>query len=276
MRMTFIARLAMAASISIITSAASADTTGWSWLKRNSAHTQQQATVQAPSYAASPSSGLSDDTACIAAIMQAQQKYGIPNNYLLAIGLQEAGRKGKDGNPTIWPWSLNAAGEGRLFNTRAEALSFYDQKQSAGVRSIDIGCMQINMRWHPDAFTSVDAGFEPATNVDYAARFLVDLYRKYGNWTTAIGSYHSAEPKYHAIYLNAIQPELAMVSRNAAYFASIGDGAPIVIAQAAVQPVQRSKYVSPYSGMSASTMWEVDTSKGGSLVGGLYQSNNNN
>jgi hypothetical protein len=36
--------------------------------------------------------------------------------------------------------------------------------QGEGVRSIDIGCMQINLVHHPDAFGSLEAGFDPITN----------------------------------------------------------------------------------------------------------------
>ncbi len=35
--------------------------------------------------------------------------------------------------------------------------------------------MQINLRWHPEAFVNAAQGFDPAVNVDYAARFLTDL-----------------------------------------------------------------------------------------------------
>ena len=79
--------------------------------------------------------------------------HGIPNNILLGIGLQEAGRRVGEG-VTIWPWSVNAAGTGRVFDSRDEALAWVQERQAAGIASIDVGCMQINLRWHPEAFVS--------------------------------------------------------------------------------------------------------------------------
>ena len=31
-----------------------------------------------------------------------------------------------------------------------------------GVRLMDVGCMQVNLQMHPDAFPSLDAAFDPA------------------------------------------------------------------------------------------------------------------
>jgi soluble lytic murein transglycosylase-like protein len=65
--------------------------------------------------------------------------------------------------------------------------------QGQGVRSIDIGCMQVNLLHHPQAFASLEAGFDPATNVAYAVRFL-RLPRAYRDWNQAVAMYHSATP----------------------------------------------------------------------------------
>ena len=130
---------------------------------------------------------------CIREILAAQTRHGIPDNLLLAIGLQEAGTR-RNGHFTVWPYAVNAAGEGRLFDNRNAALDWVAERQASGIRSIDVGCMQINMRWHPDAFASVSEGFDPRVNVDYAARFLKRLHRRTGSWMQAAGSYHSFEP----------------------------------------------------------------------------------
>ena len=47
----------------------------------------------------------------------------------------------------------------------------------------------------------------PGANVDYAARFLRDLYRQTGDWMTAAGSYHSFTPERREIYLAALKPQ---------------------------------------------------------------------
>ena len=54
--------------------------------------------------------------------------------------------------------------------------------------------MQINHRYHGDHFASVEAMFDPARNVDYAARFLKELRAREGNWTMAVATGHNAGP----------------------------------------------------------------------------------
>ena len=38
--------------------------------------------------------------------------------------------------------------------------------------------------------------FDPDMNALYAARFLSELYREFGDWTGAAGAYHSRTPEY--------------------------------------------------------------------------------
>ena len=45
-------------------------------------------------------------------------------------------------------------------------------------KSVDVGCMQISLTYHPDAFSSMDQAFDPASNADYGARFLAQLLRE--------------------------------------------------------------------------------------------------
>ena len=141
---------------------------------------------------------------CVAEILRAQLRHRIPGNLLLAIGIQEAGVT-RGGQLTIWPWAVNAAGEGRLFDNREAALGWIAARRAAGIESIDVGCMQINMRWHPEAFDGAAQGFDPAINVDYAARFLRRLYEEFGDWTAAAGAYHSRTPEAQQVYLAALR-----------------------------------------------------------------------
>lgn len=162
--------------------------------------------------------------ACIAAILQAQQRYDIPNNLLLAIGLQEAGWSGPQGL-TIWPYSVNAAGEGRRFNSRFEAEAYVANKRAQGIKSIDIGCLQINQLWHPDAFRSLSHGFDPAINVDYAARFLRDLYDESGDWWLAAGRYHSRSDGPQAVYLSQLERNQQVANQRLPRFLALAQGA---------------------------------------------------
>nr|WP_238941386.1 lytic transglycosylase domain-containing protein [Jannaschia sp. Os4] len=192
----------------MLLTATSASPAGWSGFYARDA---ARAAATAPEAVA-----VAPEGACLRAILDAQARHGIPDDLLLAIGLQEAGTR-RDGRLTVWPWSVNAAGEGRRFDTRAAAEAWVRARRAAGVRSIDVGCLQVNLRWHPDAFPTPEAGFDPARNADYAARFLRDLHRRTGDWTTAAASYHSFTPGPRARYAAALarNRRLAATERDA-------------------------------------------------------------
>ena len=45
-------------------------------------------------------------------------------------------------------------GKGKWFQTRDEALSYVFKHFKRGARSFDVGCFQINFKWHGQAFPS--------------------------------------------------------------------------------------------------------------------------
>ncbi len=103
-----------------------------------------------------------------------------------------------------WPWAANAEGRSLFYSTQAEAVAGVRALQEEGVRSIDIGCMQINLVHHPDAFASLEAGFDPLINALYAARFLRELFARNGDWSQAAGLYHSATTELGAPYRSMV------------------------------------------------------------------------
>ena len=111
-----------------------------------------------------------------------------------AIGLVESGRRDADGRSGAWPWTINAEGYGRHFASKAEAVAAVQDMRARGVRSIDVGCMQVNLMHHPAAFASLDDAFDPALNARYAARFLNQLRAQTGSWPRAVAGYHSFTP----------------------------------------------------------------------------------
>jgi soluble lytic murein transglycosylase-like protein len=138
---------------------------------------------------------------CRAAIAAAEAEGGIPPGLLGAIALVESGRRNPaTGSVEPWPWSYNAAGEGYVPRSKAEAMAAVSALQANGVRSIDIGCMQVNLMHHPKAFGSLEEAFDPQANLRYATRFLQDLFRRTGDWGQAIARYHSGEAERGAAY----------------------------------------------------------------------------
>ncbi|MCA0942224.1 lytic transglycosylase domain-containing protein [Salipiger pacificus] len=182
---------------------------------------------------------------CIREILRAQLRHQIPGNLLLGIGLQESGMM-HEGELTIWPWTANAEGDGRYFTNPETAASWVRARQADGVASVDVGCMQVNLRWHPDAFISLEHGFDPARNVDYAARLLVGLYEQTGDWVEAAGRYHSATPEHQQAYLGRLKQNVAIANDRLDIFRALaaGDAGGITapVAMVAAEPLPEGHF----------------------------------
>jgi hypothetical protein len=156
--------------------------------------------------------------ACRRAIAMAARDAALPAGLLEAVAVVESGRPDADASPTglvlsaegrsllglparpapaswrPWPWTINADGVGQFFATKAAAIAAVRELQAAGVHSIDVGCLQVNLRDHPHAFRSLDEAFDPAANARYAGRFLDRLFARLGGWPAAVAAYHSETP----------------------------------------------------------------------------------
>ena len=138
---------------------------------------------------------------CAEAIATQERAQAIPRHLLSAIALAESGRNHPStGRPTPWPWSVMAEGQGRYLATKADAIAEVRGLLARGVRNIDVGCMQVNLYYHGDAFASLDLALDPNTNVAYAGGFLRDLFEASGSWQEAAGLYHSATPEHKNPY----------------------------------------------------------------------------
>lgn len=124
--------------------------------------------------------------ACEAQILTAARVHGVPPGILHSVGLTETGRKG-----SLHPYALNIEGRTVYANSLAEAEAEFRRARAQGKRLIDLGCMQINHRYHGGEFASVRAMLDPRANVDYAARFLARLHVRHQTWTMAVARYHA-------------------------------------------------------------------------------------
>jgi hypothetical protein len=132
---------------------------------------------------------------CREAAAGAAEETGVPYDVLLAIATVETG---KDGQP--WPWTVNFGGDGHWFDSADEAASRVDAALRDGATNIDLGCFQLNYRWHASGFTSVSDMLDPTRNATYAAKFLARQYAETGDWALAAAAYHSGTPEYARAY----------------------------------------------------------------------------
>jgi soluble lytic murein transglycosylase-like protein len=133
-------------------------------------------------------------TLCREAIAATEQVRDLPPHLLAAIARTESGRWHQERSESLaWPWTVMAEGEGRFLPTKAAAIETVRALQARGVHNIDVGCMQVNLHYHPEAFETLEAAFDPAVNVAYAADFLTGLRAEARSWTRAVGQYHTRE-----------------------------------------------------------------------------------
>ena len=167
--------------------------------------------VQARAY----SEIMDDDLVCMVATQKFEKQYNIKQHLLTTISSVETGRWNEELQQNIaWPWTVNAQGKGMFFKTKAEAVREVKRLQRKGIKSIDVGCMQINLAYHPDAFDSVEDAFDPQKNVEYSAKFLSDLYKKRGNdWIKAAMAYHSSVPHKAQRYKKKLVSAFEMVKQ---------------------------------------------------------------
>ena len=146
-----------------------------------------------------------DQEICDKIAREVELRRNLPKNILTSIALVEAGRKHIDGSVKPWPWSLNHAGKSLFFEKKADALVYLKNNISEEFKNIDVGCMQINVKWHKQHFDSFASMIDPYKNIEYAATFLTELKRIKGSWKDAIKHYHSSTPKLHQKYYAKVE-----------------------------------------------------------------------
>ena len=137
---------------------------------------------------------------CENTIESVELQTDIPKGLLLGIGKAEAIRK-INNKYIIWPWTINHAGKSLFFDNKEQMKNYVFKNLKRKDFNIDVGCMQINIKWHKNNFKKISDMFEVNPNISYAASFLKQLKNKYGSWDKAIKHYHSSDPKKNNPYL---------------------------------------------------------------------------
>lgn len=154
-----------------------------------------------------------DNEICLFETTKREKIDNIKEHLLSSLALVESGKWDKIKKEKIaWPWTINVEGKSMVFDTKSEAVNAVKTFQKQGVKSIDIGCMQINLKHHSDAFSSIEEGFEPAKNIEYAAKFLKNLFEQNGSWLVALKKYHSSTPEKGLYYATKVLPEFVKIA----------------------------------------------------------------
>ena len=153
---------------------------------------------------------------CEIAADKAEADYQIKPNLLQTIASVESGRwNAEAGKRVAWPWTVHAKGKGRYYKTKAEAIAAVQDLQRRGITNIDVGCMQINLKYHGTAFKNLDEAFDPQKNANYSAQFLRSLYkRNKQNWTKTAMHYHSRNLRRGTNYKKRLEKHYAEYVRE--------------------------------------------------------------
>ncbi|MFQ3307620.1 MAG: hypothetical protein ACI8ZF_000880 [Candidatus Midichloriaceae bacterium] len=143
---------------------------------------------------------------CVSAVKYFEKKYNIPNNYLYYISKVESGKWNKYlKRLEPWPWAANVNGKSMFFKNKKEMVDTLRVHILNGEENIDIGCNQINYKYHKHHFKNLEQMATPHLNVEYSASYLFKNFTKTKNWHSAIAQYHSKNPKLGKLYINKIE-----------------------------------------------------------------------
>jgi hypothetical protein len=161
---------------------------------------------------------------CEDAIESAMDNTQVPRSILSAVSIVETNYQGSAGHP----WTVNASGKGHYFASKSEAVRFAQNELTLGNTNIDIGCFQLNIKWHSRNFVSLEEMLDPKANARYAAVYLEEMYASTGSWEAAIGAYHSKNLTLAAAYSQKVQEQLLSLDQG------------ISLAMASDQPIKAS------------------------------------
>ena len=105
----------------------------------------------------------------------------LPKGLLTAIGKVESGRLLKNKKYVVWPWTVNHAGKSLFFDTKKQMEKYVLKNVRVKDHNIDVGCMQINLKWHKNYFKKINDMFALEPNISYAASFLIQLKNRHGS-----------------------------------------------------------------------------------------------
>jgi hypothetical protein len=164
-----------------------------------------------------------DWSGCADAAQAVERQGRAPAFILAALTETESGRRAPGGSVRAWPWTIHAKGRGHYYASKDAAIAAVRRLHAQGVTTIDVGCAQINLRYHPNAFASLEEAFDPVTNISYALQFLRELHARFGSWEDAIASYHSIDPSHQTVYRKRVLSAWLKAERDDAEFWSKSD-----------------------------------------------------
>ncbi len=131
---------------------------------------------------------------------QIARRHRIDPYILYAVALTESRKNGEQNCVVPWPWAINNAGNSFIPSSQQEAKALLNQMLDQGKRNIDVGIMQVNLRWHGHRVAKPEQLLIPSTNLEIGASVLSEAIQSVpNNLAHGIGRYYSWKNESAAI-----------------------------------------------------------------------------
>lgn len=137
---------------------------------------------------------------------------GVEPATLYGIALQESGMRWDDGSFRPWPWTLNTPDGSMRFADQASAQAELGRLIRRGVRNIDVGLMQINLRHNGHRVKNPLHLLDPGTNLVVAASILRETVGASRTVGQGVARYHSWNPYRGSNYARQVSQYASRLS----------------------------------------------------------------
>jgi len=145
----------------------------------------------------------------------ASQESGIDVLLLYAIAMSESNRSRGHGQTGPYALAIRACGRAHYPATRAEAEKTLQTILDSDCTNIDVGIMQISLRWNGKRTDSPFALLDASENVRVGSQVLLDAMQSSPHDVrTAISRYHSWTPELGLPYADSVLALYAALKRN--------------------------------------------------------------
>ncbi|MBS9424221.1 lytic transglycosylase domain-containing protein [Photorhabdus caribbeanensis] len=123
---------------------------------------------------------------------KAAKEYGLDPLLVYSVALAESAFGHEDGSISPWPWTLRTPDLPFYAKNSEQAKEKLAEFQQQYGRAIDVGFMQVNIRWHGHRVSNPTKLLDPETNVMVGTKVLAETINSSPNdLELGIGRYHA-------------------------------------------------------------------------------------
>lgn len=123
---------------------------------------------------------------------QIARRHQLDPYILYAVALVESRKNDEQHQVTPWPWAINNAGKSFIPANQKAAEALLNKMLAEGLHNVDVGMMQVNLRWHGHRVSKPEHLLNPMINLEIGAELLAKAIRSApDNIHLGVGRYYS-------------------------------------------------------------------------------------